>query len=190
MSLRCPCRLSRSFLYCASPSSIHRVHKHPKPSALPSGIPIDPPEIIAIMLQTSGQKTTTWDGAKTLENHGKKTLPNWKPPDFLKPPTGDQVTQFGGSKTKKEPTRFLQRPLKASPNGLPFNKPLRPLEKPRKSWLVGKNIGIRNFSKKKNRPMNTSGYGSSSPTLTAFRTEVNWSLLKCYIQCGGCGVVA
>lgn len=149
MSLRCPCRLSRSFLYCASPSSIHRVHKHPKPSALPSGIPIDPPEIIAIMLQTSGQKTTTWDGAKTLENHGKKTLPNWKPPDFLKPPTGDQVTQFGGSKTKKEPTRFLQRPLKASPNGLPFNKPLRPLEKPRKSWLVGKNIGIRNFSKKK-----------------------------------------
>ena len=115
--------------------------------------PIDPPEIIVLMLQTSGQKTT-WDGAKTLENHGKKTLPNWKPPDFLKPPTGDQVTQFGGSKTKKEPTRFLQRPLKASPNGLPAFKPLRPLEKPRKSWWVGKNIGIRNFSwrKKKTDP--------------------------------------
>lgn len=100
-----------------------------------------------------------------------------------------QVTRWpklGGSKTKKEPTRFLQRPLKASPNGLPAFKPLRPLEKPWKSWLVGKNIGIRNFSwrTKKNRPMNINGYRTSSPILTAFRTEVNWSLLKCYIQCG------
>lgn len=101
MSLRCPCRLSRSFLYCASPSSIHRT-KTPQTFSFTLGIPIDPPEIIVLMLQTSGQKTTISMVLKPMENHGKtKTRPNWKPPDFLKPPTGDQVTQIGGVQNKE-----------------------------------------------------------------------------------------